>query len=100
MNGLAGDLPYSFLHHLREALMTLKPGTKDSKLVHRVHSLEFPYRMVKGGFTWAAAPTWRSTRCPRTPICGAITRVGGDRPICERLIASRSLSAVRLFGRR
>lgn len=50
MNGLAGDLPYSFLHHLREALMTLKPGTKDSKLVHRVHSLEFPYRMVKGGF--------------------------------------------------
>ena len=49
-NGQVGDLPYSFMHHLREALMTLGPGSKETKLVHRVHSLEFPYRMVKGGF--------------------------------------------------
>jgi len=55
-NGQANDLPYPFIHHLREALMVLKPrtddkpSTKDSKMVHRVHSLEFPYRMVKGGF--------------------------------------------------
>ena len=55
-HGALGDLPYSFIHHLREALMTLKPrsddlpSTKDSKMVHRVHSLEFPYRMVKKGF--------------------------------------------------
>ena len=49
-NGPVGDLPYSFMHHLREALMTLGPGSKETKLVHRVHSLEFPYRMVKGGF--------------------------------------------------
>ncbi|NVO16814.1 MAG: hypothetical protein HXX10_22545 [Rhodoplanes sp.] len=48
--GAVGDLPYSFMHHLREALLTLEPGAKESKLVHRVHSLEFPYRMVKGGF--------------------------------------------------
>lgn len=49
-SGAVGDLPYSFMHHLREALLTLQPGPKDTKLVHRVHSLEFPYRMVKGGF--------------------------------------------------
>jgi hypothetical protein len=55
-NGQANDLPYAFIHHLREALMVLKPrtddkpSTKDSKMVNRVHSLEFPYRMVKGGF--------------------------------------------------
>ena len=55
-NGQANSLPYPFIHHLREALMVLKPrtddkpSTKDSKMVHRVHSLEFPYRMVKKGF--------------------------------------------------
>lgn len=55
-NGLAEGLPYPFIHHLREALMVLQPCTddqpssKDSKMVHRVHSLEFPYRMVKNGF--------------------------------------------------
>ena len=55
-NGQANDLPYAFIHHLREALMVLKPrtddkpSTKDSKMVHRVHSLEFPYRMIKEGF--------------------------------------------------
>lgn len=48
--GSSGDLPYSFMHHLREALIVLNPKTKLSKLVHRVHSLEFPYRMVKNGF--------------------------------------------------
>jgi hypothetical protein len=49
-NGAIGDLPYSFMHHLREALLELDPNGKQSKLVHRVHSLEFPYRMVKSGF--------------------------------------------------
>ena len=55
-NGQVGDLPYSFIHHLREALLELKPpagtipSTKETKMVHRVHSLEFPYRMVKHGF--------------------------------------------------
>ena len=49
-NGKEGDLPYSFMQHLREALMELEPKTKQNKLVHRVHSLEFPYRMVKNGF--------------------------------------------------
>ncbi|MFZ4537372.1 hypothetical protein [Propionivibrio sp.] len=49
-NGQEGDLPYTFLQHLREALMELRPGSKQNKLVHRVHSLQFPYRMVKNGF--------------------------------------------------
>ena len=55
-NGPANDLPYPYIHHLREALMVLKPptddkpSTKDSKMVHRVHSLDFPYRMIKNGF--------------------------------------------------
>lgn len=55
-NGKVGDLPYSFIHHLREALMELQPpagnspSPKETKMVHRVHSLEFPYRMVKHGF--------------------------------------------------
>jgi hypothetical protein len=48
-NGLDDDLPYSFMQHLREALMELGPD-KRNKLVHRVHSLVFPFRMVKGGF--------------------------------------------------
>ncbi|MDG4553470.1 MAG: hypothetical protein P9E24_04370 [Candidatus Competibacter sp.] len=49
-NGPVGDLPYSFMHHLREALLELEPNNKRTKLVHRVHSLEFPYRMIKSGF--------------------------------------------------
>lgn len=49
-NGKEGDLPYSFIQHLREALLELEPGSKQNKLVHRVHSLEFPFRMVKNGF--------------------------------------------------
>lgn len=49
-NGPVGDLPYSFMHHLREALLEVASGKTASKLVHRVHSLEFPYRMVKSGF--------------------------------------------------
>lgn len=55
-NGQANNLPYPYIHHLREALMVLKPRTndkpssKDSKMVNRVHSMEFPYRMVKNGF--------------------------------------------------
>jgi len=48
--GSDSNLPYPFIHHLREALLILDPKNKQSKLVHRVHSPEFPYRMVKGGF--------------------------------------------------
>lgn len=55
-NGDDGDLPYPFIPHLREKLSVLsaysgaEPTTRDTKMVNRVHSLEFPYRMVKNGF--------------------------------------------------
>jgi hypothetical protein len=49
-HGPMGDLPYAYLHHLREALMLLAPETKQTKLVMRAHTAEFPYRMVKNGF--------------------------------------------------
>jgi hypothetical protein len=49
-NGPEGELPYPFLQHLREALLELRPGEKRNKLVHRVHSLVFPFRMVRNGF--------------------------------------------------
>jgi hypothetical protein len=55
-NGPVGDLPYSFMYHLREALLELDPKDKQSKLVHRVHSLEFPYRMIKSGFYMGNGP--------------------------------------------
>ncbi|MCP4429261.1 MAG: hypothetical protein GY803_32660 [Chloroflexi bacterium] len=43
------DLPYQSLHHLRECLMDLKRKTVHTKLVNRVQSVEFPYRMIKSG---------------------------------------------------
>lgn len=55
-NGPVGDLPYSFMHHLREALLEVNPKDKHTKLVHRVHSLEFPYRMIKSGFYMGNGP--------------------------------------------
>ena len=43
------DLPYENIHHLREALAEVaKPG-KTTKLVERIQSPEFAYRMVKVG---------------------------------------------------
>lgn len=48
--GPMGDLPYAYLNQLREALLVLEPGAKDTKLVRRAHAAEFPYRMVKTGF--------------------------------------------------
>jgi hypothetical protein len=49
-SGRDDDLPYPFMQHLREALAEVMPGGKRTKLVQRVHSLVFLYRMVKGGF--------------------------------------------------
>ncbi|PID52947.1 MAG: hypothetical protein CSB46_11010, partial [Micrococcales bacterium] len=48
--GQIGDLPYDFIHHLREALLHVTDADKHTKLVHRVHAMDFPYRMVQGGF--------------------------------------------------
>jgi hypothetical protein len=52
-NGQEGDLPYSFLLHLREALLELQPGSKQNKLVGSTACTRFGvpwYRMVKDGF--------------------------------------------------
>jgi hypothetical protein len=64
INGAVGDLPYPFIHHLREALLELGPSGKKSKLVHRTHSLEFPYRMLKNGLYVGNGPDLAFYRIP------------------------------------
>ena len=49
-SGSESNLPYPFMHHLREGLIALNATNKPSKLVHRVHALDIQYRMIKGGF--------------------------------------------------
>lgn len=48
-HGAVRDLPYDHIDHLRECLLQLGPG-KHSKIVDRLSTAEFPYRMVKEGF--------------------------------------------------
>ncbi len=43
------DLPYDNVHHLREALHEVSRPGKNTKMVERIPSAEFPYRMVKVG---------------------------------------------------
>jgi hypothetical protein len=47
--GEVGELPYEFIPHLRECLVELRDKTIHSKMVDRVHPVEFPYRMIKSG---------------------------------------------------
>jgi hypothetical protein len=49
-HGSIGDLPYSGIPHMRECMMELETKQKNNKLVDRLSSAEFPYRMVKTGF--------------------------------------------------
>ena len=48
--GAVGDLPYRNIDHLRDCLLSLRPGIKSTKMVDRLQSPEFPYRMVNYGF--------------------------------------------------
>jgi hypothetical protein len=48
-HGPIGDLPYDYIPHLRECLIELENKTIQNKMVHRVHAIEFPYRMIKSG---------------------------------------------------
>ncbi len=48
-HGARQDLPYQSLHHLRECLVELKSKTVHTKMVNRVQSAEFSYRMIKSG---------------------------------------------------
>lgn len=47
--GEVGELPYNFIPHLRECLVELQVKTIHSKMVDRVHPVQFPYRMIKSG---------------------------------------------------
>jgi hypothetical protein len=47
--GAVQDLPYDFIPHLRECLIEIRTKEANTKMVHRVHPVEFPYRMIKTG---------------------------------------------------
>lgn len=47
--GNIGDLPYDYIHPLRECLMELKNKTIHTKMVDRTHNVEYPYRMINSG---------------------------------------------------
>lgn len=47
--GEVRDLPYDRIHHLRECLLELKTKTVHTKIVDRVHTVEYPYRMINSG---------------------------------------------------
>jgi hypothetical protein len=47
--GAVRDLPYSYINHLRECLLSLNEKTVQNKMVSRVGSVEFPYRTIKSG---------------------------------------------------
>jgi hypothetical protein len=44
-----GDLPYNYIHHLRECLVALRDKTVHTKMVDRTHRVEYPYRMINTG---------------------------------------------------
>ena len=48
-SGRGIDLPYKNLHHLREVLVEVSRADKDTKIVERLQSAAFTYRMVKHG---------------------------------------------------
>jgi hypothetical protein len=47
--GEVQDLPYEYMHHLRECLVELKNKRIHTKIVNRVQAPEFPYRTIKNG---------------------------------------------------
>lgn len=48
-HGPVGDLPYNYIHHLRECLVALRDKTVHTKMVDRTHRVEYPYRMINSG---------------------------------------------------
>ncbi|MBK8988569.1 MAG: hypothetical protein IPM39_21285 [Chloroflexi bacterium] len=48
-NGSVGDLPYDYMHQLREGLLELKTKTIHTKMIDRTHTVEYPYRMINNG---------------------------------------------------
>lgn len=47
--GQVKDLPYGGVHHLRECLIELANKNVHTKIVDRVHTVEYPYRMIDSG---------------------------------------------------
>ncbi len=47
--GEVKDLPYDNLYHLRESLVEVKSKHVHTKMVDRVHTIEYPYRMIDSG---------------------------------------------------
>jgi len=47
--GKVKDLPYEGIHHLRECLLQLETKRVVTKMVDRVHTTEYPYRMIDSG---------------------------------------------------
>lgn len=47
--GAVDDLPYTFIHHLRECIMELDEKRVHTKMVNRVQPVAFPYRTIKSG---------------------------------------------------
>jgi hypothetical protein len=48
-HGAIRDLPYAFINHLRECLLEVQDKSMHSKIVNRVETVEYPYRMIKNG---------------------------------------------------
>ena len=47
--GSVQDLPYENIYHLRESLVDVKTKNVHTKMVDRVHTVEYPYRMIDSG---------------------------------------------------
>jgi len=47
--GEVGDLPYDHIYQLREVLVELKTKNIHTKIVDRVHTVEYAYRMIDSG---------------------------------------------------
>lgn len=47
--GAVQDLPYENIYHLRESLVDVKTKNVHTKMVDRVHTVEYPYRMIDSG---------------------------------------------------
>lgn len=47
--GEVGDLPYDGIYQLREVLVELQTKRIHTKIVDRVHTVEYPYRMIDSG---------------------------------------------------
>lgn len=48
-HGELHDLPYGNVHHLRECLVEVKTKEIHTKMVNRLQTPDFPYRMIKNG---------------------------------------------------